>query len=658
MKLRTKMLISMLIPILVLVSGLSLYAYYTAKDTLQAQIMRSSQLALSGYSSKVNEGLVKQENMVSTLAAIVANHEMPIEELQQLVITAQKSDPDFTDITISFNDKRYVNSDGRAAPEGYDPKTRDWYQQVIGRQGVSYTDVFADIKTKALMVIVGMPIVVNGAPIGVVTSTINLPNLMNLTQTMKIGETGYSFVVNTKGEFMSHPKFQITDRITEVYNGGLKDFYGQAVGTKSEYITILNIDGQDRLYGAIPIGKTGWVLGTSVDVLELYAEINTMAKVITASGIFVLLLIGAIILVVTFKITNRVKEMMALSQALSEGDFRAQPEQVNGNDEIGKLAGSLAAMQRQLRALILQVNASIGHLAAASEELTATTDQSAQTSNQIAVSIVGVAQGAEDQLAAVDKATLVVAQMEKSIENLAVSAGNVGESATQATEKTDRGNEVVGKAVAQMDNIEQVVGVSLKVVESLGGRSKEIGQIVETISGIAGQTNLLALNAAIEAARAGEQGRGFAVVAEEVRKLAEQSQLASKHITTLIGQIQADTEQAVVTMRSGSKEVQLGAAAVSSAGEIFGEISLVVGHVNDEVAVAKETVAAIMAGSERIVESMHVIDRVSKNAADESQTVSAATQEQAASMEEMATACQSLAQLAQELQNAINQFKV
>ena len=86
----------------------------------------------------------------------------------------------------------------------------------------------------------------------------------------------------------------------------------------------------------------------------------------------------------------------------------------------------------------------------------------------------------------------------------------------------------------------QTVSRSAQVVTKLGENSKEIGQIVETISGIAGQTNLLALNAAIEAARAGEQGKGFAVVAEEVRKLAEQSKAAAERIANLIEGIQKE----------------------------------------------------------------------------------------------------------------------
>ena len=91
----------------------------------------------------------------------------------------------------------------------------------------------------------------------------------------------------------------------------------------------------------------------------------------------------------------------------------------------------------------------------------------------------------------------------------------------------------------------------ISCVVSHGDRHVAIGQIVDVITGIASQTNLLALNAAIEAARAGDQGRGFAVVAEEVRKLAEQSSMSASQISTLISNIQHETERAVGLMEKG-----------------------------------------------------------------------------------------------------------
>ena len=209
-----------------------------------------------------------------------------------------------------------------------------------------------------------------------------------------------------------------------------------------------------------------------------------------------------------------------------------------------------------------------------------------------------------------------------------------------------------------MGRIEQTVNRSAAVVAELGQRSKAIDQIVATISGIAGQTNLLALNAAIEAARAGEQGRGFAVVAEEVRKLAEQSQEATKQISALIGGIQGDTEQAVAAMDNGTREVKLGAEVVNTAGQAFHEIVALVEQVSDQIREVSSTIDQMAIGSQQIVESVNRIDHLSKEAASQAQTVSAATEEQSASMEEIASSSQSLAQLALELRDAVGKFKV
>ena len=192
----------------------------------------------------------------------------------------------------------------------------------------------------------------------------------------------------------------------------------------------------------------------------------------------------------------------------------------------------------------------------------------------------------------------------------------------------------------------------------MGERPKEIGQIVVTISGIAEQTNLLALNAAIEAARAGEQGRGFAVVAEEVRKLAEQSQVATKQIASLIGEIQGDTDQAVLAMGNGTREVKLGADVVNAAGQAFQEIAGLVTQVSDQVKEISLTIDQMALGSQQIVSSVNQINSLSKKVTGEAQMVSAATEEQSASMEEIASYSMSLATLAQNLQDSASKFRV
>lgn len=328
------------------------------------------------------------------------------------------------------------------------------------------------------------------------------------------------------------------------------------------------------------------------------------------------------------------------------------------HDEIGQMGTALNATVRNLNHLIGQVRMLGEQVAASSQQLTASSGESAQATNQVANSIADVSNGTELQVRAVDAASTVVEQMSAGIHQIAANANLVADVSGKAATAARTGETAVNSAVAQMSNIEKTVVSSAQVVEKLGERSNEIGQIVDTISGIAGQTNLLALNAAIEAARAGEQGRGFAVVAEEVRKLAEQSQDAAKQIAGLIHEIQQDTSQAVGAMSDGTREVKVGTEAVGIAGKAFVEIVALIEQVSGQVKDISASIQQLVSGSERIVESVRDIDRTSRETAGLAQTMSAATEEQSAAMEEIAASSQSLSNMAQQLQTAITKFKV
>lgn len=386
------------------------------------------------------------------------------------------------------------------------------------------------------------------------------------------------------------------------------------------------------------------------------AERATMITTVFTLVMVVILSLGG--LFIARMIITPLQIMVSACKELAAGDFRDKPLQSTRKDEIGQLADALTNMRASLRLALKQVNESAEQVAASSEELTASAQQSAQAVTQVAGSINDVAQGAEKQLKAVDETSAVVEQMSAGIQQVAASTNQVAGNSSQAADKAKEGDKSVEKAVSQMAHIAQAVSNSAQVVAKLGERSKEIGQIVDTISGIAGQTNLLALNAAIEAARAGEQGRGFAVVAEEVRKLAEQSQDAAKQISTLISEIQEDTNKAVIAMGEGTREVEVGTEVVTTAGHAFKEITALVTNVSGQVKEVSAAMQQMAGGSQQIVAAVKEIDGHSKVAISQSQMVSAATEEQSACMEEIASSSQSLAKLAQDLQTAVNHFRV
>ncbi len=373
------------------------------------------------------------------------------------------------------------------------------------------------------------------------------------------------------------------------------------------------------------------------------------------------ILLGIILSYLIIKrITKRLDDVVVFMETVAHGDFTRKVSEENMQDksEFGVVSKAIAAMNKSISDLIRNIADTSEQLAASAEELTASAEQSSLASTQVAHSITSVAQGAVSQTHAIDTTSATVQTLSAGLEEAAASAQEVTEKSVQASQTANEGGKTVVQAVSQMKHIQETVTFSAQVVDKLGESSQEIGQIVDAISGIAAQTNLLALNAAIEAARAGEQGRGFAVVAEEVRHLAEQSQDAAKKITDLITEIQKDTAKAVAAMENGTKEVGIGVDVVTSAGNAFQNIEVIVGHVAEQMQEMSTVIEHMAQGSQQIVTAVAEIDSLSKKASSEAENVAAITEEQSASSEEIASSSQSLAHMAQDMQSAIKQFKL
>lgn len=369
---------------------------------------------------------------------------------------------------------------------------------------------------------------------------------------------------------------------------------------------------------------------------------------------------GTLSVFLTKQVTSPLQLITASLGDMAAGDFSGKDQAVLAarKDEFGRLAEALQKMKLNLKQLISHVQQKSEQLSAASEELSASAEQSAQAAGQVASSITDVASGADQQIRSVDHTLSTVEKTAEEVRHVAHNAQNADQTSQKTAAAATDGEKIIESTRRQMASIEETVGSSAKVVGKLGERSKQIGQIVDTISGIAGQTNLLALNAAIEAARAGEQGKGFAVVAEEVRKLAEQSEEAAKQIALLIREIQAETDQAVASMNSGAEEVRTGAQIVTDAGKAFGSISGLVAEVSSQVREIANAAQQLNSGSQNIVSAVQKIDEVSRSTAAQTQSVSAATEEQSASMQEIAATSRSLAQMAEELQSSVSSFRI
>ncbi|GAB4325298.1 MAG: hypothetical protein Kow0010_07660 [Dehalococcoidia bacterium] len=338
-------------------------------------------------------------------------------------------------------------------------------------------------------------------------------------------------------------------------------------------------------------------------------------------------------------------------------------------------ADQLQQASDQMAAATGQISSAIGEVTGSAVSLSELSRQSAQQVEQVAAGsqeLTAAAQSnADGAAAAKDEAV----QMGERIRLVAQASERVATAAEENRTTAQAGQESVAQAVASMQAIAEAVGRASRTVNQLGEYGEQIGNIVQTIDEIAAQTNLLALNAAIEAARAGEQGRGFAVVADNVRTLAERSSQATKEIAELIAKVQEGTQEAVVAMEAGVKDVEAGREITGKAGEALESIIRSVQESAEQMQRIASDVQDLATGAERIVasaESMASIAQQSAAGAEEmaqatekvsgailqvsstSEQTSASAEQVSASAEELSAQSQELAATAGEMRNLAN----
>lgn len=395
------------------------------------------------------------------------------------------------------------------------------------------------------------------------------------------------------------------------------------------------------------------------------SSINDLSKVIrgTQTAIivigFIVLLGGvSIFLYLSRDITMRLKFVTKVAKDIASGNLAAKKIEIKSKDEIGQLSEAVNQMAENLKTVIGEVIQSADHVAALSEELMASSNQTADATHQVVRTIEEVSVTVEGQSEKTEEMNHTLTTMIKGIERIANSTSETSENVVQIVKKANEGDESVQILAKQMDTIHHINAELQAVMEQLEKRSKEIGKIIDVIGEIADQTNLLALNAAIESARAGEAGRGFAVVSQEVRKLAEQSRASAKNIEDIIITIQKETIGAAERAKQGILETNKGITLTKETSGVIGEIRSQLEEINAKTQEISATSTEMYQGTDRIQAAISELAKWAKQSTTSVTEISAASEEQLANMEEITTSATTLANMAEKLNDVIKKFKL
>jgi methyl-accepting chemotaxis protein len=659
--LRFKITALMVVLVLITAAGIGIAEAYRVSSTMENQVAQQLKtettsdykVVWSYFESYGNlAGYLANTNQVIT--AVSTNDVLIQSDVRQLFDAVMKQYPDIISVYVASASNMLITQPIESVPTDYDATSSPWYQAAMANPtAFVISEPYNNPIDQQNVITVAKAVYSMGNYVGVVAIDLSPDKIasqmlgyVNNTSKYLINRDG-KVVISGAGAFLSSG----TDLSKESFWKTMKT--AAVKGSMVRY----TLNGASRI-GYIQLMPNGWYFLEAVPNSVISAPVSGVIQSTLLIGIVVLVLAILIGLVAVQSVL--LKPIDALRKAIStiaSGDLTVRA-QVKSRDELGEMGEGINRMVESLNGLITaaaqtaeEVTNAASALAAGAEETSASVEELTAQSNEIATNAETAYHAIEDFTGGVEQVSNTAQGIATDAQMLATEADNVKSNAEEGAQSLQEVAQVVEVANKNTDETNEVLA-------QLTSDANNISSIVETIEQIAEQTNLLALNAAIEAARAGEAGRGFAVVADEIRKLAEKSQEATRNIAEILGGIQDRTAQA-----SGSMKETLNV--VRDVYQRTMEVEKKFSAILNSVEKIASTAEGFAAGAEELSASTEELNAAADSAvqpvetiADQVRQFSEALRQQSQAVYQIAEETSSLEKLSQELKDQVSKFKI
>jgi methyl-accepting chemotaxis protein len=648
MNVRNKFLIPTILLIIFGMGGAATISYVKSKNALSEALLdniqhragstatnleswiRDRQLDLRSWSHDEIYAKATKSSIIGKAARVSAN-----EKMAQL----QAEYGYYEDICLAGEDGIVIAANSEKIVGKINVTDREYYKAAMaGNTFVS--KVLLSRNTGNPVFFVSTPVMEGKQIIGVLFGVVSIDHFSRrFIDTIKIGHTGYAYVVDKTGVLITHPdKSKIMKE-----NISQHEFGKQMLALKTGLITY-SYEGVKKKVAFKTIEGQDWIVAVAVPESEVLAPVKSLGQLNLLVSVAVIAFAAVMIFFITSTVVKPINRVVAglRDAAEGEGDLTIRLA-INSRDEVGELAKWFNVFIEKLQGIIKEIAGGVQTLSSSSTELSAISEQMTQGIQNVSEKSNTVSVAAEEMSANMNT---VAAAMEQSATNTNMVAtaseemsSTIGEIARNAEKARGISNEAAHKAASASANMDQ-----------LGLAAKSIGKVIETITEISEQVNLLALNATIEAARAGDAGKGFAVVANEIKELAKQTAAATQDIKDKIGAIQGTTSMTVGQITEITQ-------VITTVNEVVGNIATAV---EQQSAATKEVATNVAQASRGIQEVNENVNQSSSVAGEISRDIAGVT----VSMNEMSTSssqvnlsAQELSQLSEHLKQMVDQFK-